>query len=63
MWLTKKGYQKHTALDTQTFQKKNDTKSDRHRVLQISTKTISNLSREHPRVSTPSLSFRQNINF
>ena len=22
MWLTKKGYQKHTALDTQTFQKK-----------------------------------------
>lgn len=22
MWLTKKGYPKHTALDTQTFQKK-----------------------------------------
>lgn len=22
MWLTKKGYQKHTALDTQTFPKK-----------------------------------------
>lgn len=61
MWLTKKGYQKHTALDTQTFQK-NDTNSDQHRVLQVSTKTIpGNASRERLRVSTPCS--RQNIDF
>lgn len=62
MWLTKKGYQKHTALDTQTFQKKNDTNSDQHRVLQVSTKTKpGNASRERLRVSTPCC--RQNIDF
>ena len=61
MWLTKKGYQ-YIRHWIRKLSKKNDTNSDQHRVLQVSTKTIpGNASRERLRVSTPCC--RQNIDF
>ena len=62
MWLTKKGYQKTYGTGYANFPKKNDTNSDQHRVLQVSTKTKpGSASRERLRVSTPCC--RQNIDF